>query len=416
VHRRWIALPFLAAALLVGGGRSVPVRAEARFRPPPVVIAIVEVGDGLNVLHSDFGLPPGQRRPPKVVGMPPTQAIDLPVGGSFEGRLQAARRTFGKLTPGELYSVPGTRIIGIYAEHEAKDQYSILEDRDHGTATSSSAVGLTHGTAPHALLVFVPDTGREAWEWVAEQEWIDVVSSSYVTVLSDGNCPEIESVRKIAARGSMIFTAAGNQDPGWTTGSPSGLPEEYQVGGVDADGRTYLPPGRTDVNDPVSLTNTSTRPYETGDGFDRMVADPAALKGHVSSSGTSLAAPATAGRAATLIAHAREVLHTPAKWDRKYLAVLGAGGTRPARGPLADGNLTSAELTDVLHHTAQPYEPPAPFRYLLEGYGAHTDETTDFAIEVLNGTAEAPERPEEDAMHAEVEAARAHFFPEDRCS
>lgn len=411
-YRRWIALPLLAAALL-GGGRPVPVRAKARYRPPPVVIAIVEVGDGLNVLHSDFALPPEERRP-RVVGMPATQTATLPAGGSFESRLQAAARTFGKLTPGELYSVPGTRIIGIYAEHE--DEYSILEDRAHGTGTASSALGLTHGTAPNALLVFIPDTGREAWEWVAEQEWIDVVSSSYVTVLSDGNCPELESVRKIAARGSMIFTAAGNQDPGWTTGSPSGIPEAYQVGGVDADGRTYLPPGRTDVSDPVSLTNTSTRPYETGDGFDRLIADPASLRGHVSLSGTSLAGPATAGRAATLIAHARKVLRTPARWNREYLAVLGPGGSVPAQGPLADGNLTSAELTDVLHHTAQPAELPTPFRYLVEGYGAHSDETMDLAIQVLNGTAEAPDRPEEDAMHAEVEAARGHFFPEDRCS
>ena len=397
----------LGAAPALGSAAARP-----SFRPDPVVIAIVDI-TGLNVLHREFAAPGKVAFP---AGMPEATSIHLPGGSTFDERLAAAQKgPLGKLEGERLYSIASTRIAGIYFAADGK--HSIVESRSHGTGTSSSAVGNTVGTSPNALLVYVPATGRDAWEWLANQDWIDIVSASYTAITEDGTCPEADSVRKIVKRGRLVFAAAGNQEPFWPAMSPTGLAEAYQVGGVDRNGRTYLPPGEDgSVTNPIRFTDTTTRPYETGDRFIRDIADPDDDSRIVRAGGTSFAAPATAGRAARLIELARKILRTPPGNDSEALASLGPGGKVPARGPLSDGELTNEELIDLLHHTAAPAEPPSPFRYLVEGYGAHDATTMDLAARVLSGSDVAPARPEEDQMNERVEDARRRLFPSERCN
>lgn len=372
----------------------------------PVVIAVIERG-GMNVLHSDFRLDGRQvLRLPGV--MPPSVAVKLPRTGSFEDRTQAIRRgALGNLKLGTLYRLQGTRIIGIYAADEFGANTDITADRFHATGTTSAAVGLVHGTNPNALLVFVPDTSREAWDWLAEQRWIDVISTSYYSFSSQDTCIAAESIRRITEQGRLVFSAIGNGEQAGAFFTPSGVPESYQVGGVDDSGRSYRPQS----DNPF----TPTRPYETGDRFDFPAATADALTGSMDFGGTSGATPSTAGRAAELISFARSLLGSTGGLSDGALAASGSNARLPDRGPLKDGKLTSIELVDLMHHTATPAETATPLRYLIEGYGAFQHDAVQLAKRVLSGEAREPERPDEDRMHGLVESGRAAFFPEARC-
>lgn len=386
-----------ALALVLALGALPQSATSARPQHPmrPVVVAVVEPG-GLNILHEDFiSTTPIAPIPPV-----PTKVVALPQSGSFEERREEVRSgALGDMKPGVLYQVEGTRIVGIYTSGggHVRDIYA---NPSHGTASASAAVGRAHGTYPEASLVYVPDTSRQAWEWLARQRWIDIISTSYAAVGSE-SCPEAESISKILDQGRLVFSAIGNGEQAGAFMSPSGLPGVYQVGGVDDDGRPYL--------NPMSPgERTPNRPYETGDRYSFAAADAGSLNGSTPFGGTSGAAPSTAGRAASLIAHARELLRTPKSASlRGNLAIKGRGARAPSRGPLADGDLTAAELVDILHGSAIPSQPASPLRYLTEGYGALNEVAIGSARRVLSGTAELPERPADDTMHERVEAARA---------
>lgn len=386
-----------AALLLVAIPVSAPVHAAPTRSSTPAVIAIVEIG-GFNVLHSDFRLNPGERlRLP--AGMAATRSVPLPTGSWDEQVAELGTGPLGNLEPDVLYSIAGSRIIGVRIT-ERSNISNILDSRGHGTGTASAAAGRNFGTNPGALLVLIPDTSKASWEWLADQRWIDVVSASYATLVTDEGCPAADAIARIVRQGRLVFTAVGNGEQVGQVSDPSGVPEAYQVGGVDEEGRTYLnPSGQTN---PAATPN---RPYETGDRFSFVAADPDSLEGSRPFGGTSGAAPSTAGRAALLIQHARTIL--TAKVPRPgLLAQATKRQALPDSGPLADGDLTAHELTDLLHHVATPAEVPSPFRYLIEGFGGLNKDAIDLAKKILEGKAEEPSRPEEDQMHAQAEAAR----------
>lgn len=400
--------PVVALLLVVAG--SAPVRGS-RAAPreiPPVVIAVVESG-GMNVLHTDFRLRAGERLA-LPAAMPPTVEVELPRSGSFEQRMRKLRSSpLGAMEAGTLYRIKGTRIIGVYTA--ADDRQDITEDRFHATGTTSAAVGSEHGTNPDALLVFVADSSRGAWEWLVNQKWIDIISTSYYSFSigsdSSGTCTAGPAIRRIAEQGRLVFSAIGNGEQAGIFFTPSGWPDAYQVGAVDDDGRSFRPDAEGRLG--------PTRPYETGDRFVFPSADADSLSGSMEFGGTSGATPSTAGRAAELVTFARRLLHSRTAFEKGALARLGPGGTTPQRGPLADGKLTRDELIDVMHHAATPAEPPSPARYLLEGYGAFQENAVDLAKEILSGNTAEPERPDEDQMHEAVETARRSLFPDARC-
>lgn len=400
-----LMLAFATSVLAVGEpavGLTATRAGGGSTRP---VIAIVE--RGMNVLHEDFVVPGGgDVRLPR--GAPKAIPVTLPKAGTFEERLKAAEQgVLGAMEPGALYYVRGTRVF-VYSPRPGGN---VFADRSHGTGVASAAVGLKHGTNPEGLLVIVVDSGPSGWEWLAEQRWIDAVSTSYITILNGGSmCPEVPFIRDIIDKGRLVFTAVGNGEQAGEVGSPSGVPPAYQVGGVDPDGRTYLP--RAD-----GYVSTSNRPYETGDRFQFKAADSESLSGSMDFGGTSGATPSTAGRATELLQYARKILGSSFTGARRGLLARAEGGPRlPKKGPLADGDLTAAELTDLLHRIAKPMEPASPVRYLAEGFGTlNADGVLALGRSVLSGTAEMPERAEEQRMHEQVEKAREAAFFDGRC-
>lgn len=382
------------AAMTLTSATPTPGR-ESRTDLPPVVVAIVEPG-GFNVLHSDFRLR-ASRRLGLLSGLPRRQVVTLPEGTWGEQLREIQSGPLGDMEPGVLYSLARTRIIGIWANDRAAVT-NIMENSSHGTGTASSAAGLAHGTNPDAWLVLVPDVSEAAWQWLARQRWIDIVSTSYATLVSDEGCPSRRAIARIVDQGRLVFSAVGNGEQLGQASSPSGVPEAYQVGGVDEQGRTHLQPAQPYIATP-------NRPYETGDRFEAQAAAAGSLNGSRDFGGTSASAPSTAGRASALVQHARAILGSSG-YRAGALARAKRGVELPRRGPLADGDLTGVELADVLHAVAIPAEPPSPLRYLIEGFGALNDDAIEHAKRILEGGAEIPDRTQEQMMHEQTEALR----------
>lgn len=394
---------------------------RAEVEPVPAVVIAVVNEAGLNVLHSDFAA----SRTPSVHGRPRAVEVNLPNRGTWRERLDALEKgALGAAPYGVLYSVAATRIVGIYnaTPPDARPDeagvgydgtYNFLStDRYHGTAVVSSAAGRKHGTDPAALIVFV--NGTEAFTWLSEQRWIDFAVTSHIGLRP---CSTGPGAARFADTGRITFSAAGNGEGLGMVSTPSGDPSNYIVGGVHADGRTYPPHGRPVEEGRIGASNTPNRPYETGELFSFKAADGHSFDRSHSFGGTSGAAPRTAGDAALILRHARSILGSTYTGVRDgKLARLGPAGHKPARGPLADGDFTRSELIDLLHHTAVPFEPPSPGRYMMEGYGAIRPESIELAKRILEGRAVAPDRSEEDAAHAAVTAARRAMFPEARCA
>lgn len=396
-------LAFVACVSLVCAGLAT---AEAAPVPSvgvrqPVVAVVGEAG--LNVLHDEFRTPDG-RDPVYPASMPHPVMVDLPTTGSFEQRMAAVTAgPLGSPRPGTLYGLRGTRLL-VYVPTGVED---VLSDRAHGTGVAASVAGRRTGSAPDALVVFVPGVDGPSYDWTADQAWIDVATTSTYSVRTTDQCAGAAEVRRLHAAGGLLFSSSGNtQDVAEPTSMPNGLPEVYQVGGVDKSGRTYAPP-HLDEPEPFFAIANVVRPYESGARFSFPAASGDSLDGTQPFGGTSGATPTVAGYAASLIVEARRLLDDQGHRRPTAMALAGKGARRPDRGPLADGVFSRDELVSVLHATARPAEPPTPARYLLEGYGATDAASHRTALAVLTGRAAMPARLDEDARHAEVEAVRA---------
>lgn len=380
----------------------LPAAAAPAVPPPPPVVAVV--GDaGLNVLHEEFRTADGST-PRYPAGMPRPVMVNLPKSGSFANRIESLREgPLGQPRPDTLYAVRGTRLL-VYVPPGHDD---VLTQRAHGTGVASSVGGRVTGTAPDALIVFVAGGGQGSYAWLASQHWIDVASTSVYGVPTSEQCAGAEPVRRLHANGGLLFSSSGNTlDVAEPLAMPNGLPEVYQVGGVDADGRTYMPP-HLEEEQPAFAFGTVVRPYESGARFSFPAASGDDLSGSQPFGGTSGSTPTVAGYAALLVREARTLLGDRGRRTAAAMAVRPPGGPRPpSRGPLSDGRLTRDELVRLLHTTATPAEEPGPARYALEGYGATTKASHTLALAVLRGTEGEPSRPQEDAAHAHAETLR----------
>jgi hypothetical protein len=405
----------MASPMLVVPASSAP-------RVAPAVVAILGEPDPLNVLHSDFRTRDG-RDAVLPAGMPKPVRVVLPRSGDFDARVEAvAAGPLGHLKPRTLYYVAGTRLL-VYSAPNAAGSIqtdAVSGDRLHATGVVDAAIGRRHGTAPDALAVFVLGGGAAPWDWVASQAWIDIASTSdygppQLALSGDSDtkvrlCEGAAAVRSMVAAGRVVMSSSGNTtDPPEALMSPNGLPEVFQVGGVDATGRTYLPPHPAE-SDPWYAAGTVVRPYEVGELYSFMAAGPDSFDGTAHFGGTSGATPRVAGWAARLVEEARRI--TGGGPVRGALAA----GRRVSRGPLADGRLTGGELTDLLRHVAMPAEPASPGRYFVEGYGAVNARAVAAARAVLRGSKVAPARPDEDTAAASTRQARAALFNDARCA
>lgn len=408
--RRRTVVALLCAMLGAVGSLPALAGGKGTTRLSPPVVAVIGETPGVNVLHEDFRTADG-RDPVYPPGMPTPEFVTLPATGSFGARLAALEAgPLGHPKPGHLYAVHGTRLL-LFATPGVTTL--VGGDRVHGTGSLSSAVGSKFGTAPRALGVFVPSATPAAFDWLSRQSWIDVASMSTYAVRTVNSaepvttpiCLGADPVSRWIDAGHTFFSSSGNTtDQPEALVSPNGLSGVYQVGGVDAAGRSWLP-GHTEEADPYFAAGNVVRPYETGELFSFPAAAPDSLSGSVHFGGTSGATPRTAGRAAALVDEARQLLDSRGRGV--HLADAARGARLPRTGPLADGSFSAQELVRLLHAVAVPALSAPGARYVVEGYGALTPAAQSAAVQVLRGTADMPARVEDDSANTAAEQLRS---------
>lgn len=436
----------LAFALLTSAVLAVTAPAAAAASPASAVVAVNDTG--INPYHSAFAddSPRAFRHPSTYLPGFPRGAealrLTLDEPNYWDALDRDCERVWAKVEPGRLYWVPGTRIAGAIsftptAEIDCSDPQPsdarILDTAGHGTMTASRAAGKVTGACPACLVVAVEGWGedfREGVDWITSNAgWIDVQSHSWGLTRpfleptgTVSATPEFARSMEKAAATHPFFRASGNA--ALLAGQPIHADPQYTpstiVVGAHDSGSATLWHGFT--------------PQVVADGCGA----PAAVSGSTSeidaagASGTSSATPWAAGTAARLVLEARRALG--ARGTGVDDGVLAAGPRSVPEGPLADGDLTSEELTAVMFRTAtarpqgdagdgpepcpaeDPYG-PAPVRwdsvpedapgYVSIGYGAIDGAATALALDVLGGRAPLPERPDEDAFFAQQETLRA---------
>ena len=422
-----LAVACCSLLLTLGAAASHATGAVPALQPPaPVVVAVMEPG-GFNVLHQEFRTANG-RDPVLPAGMPAMTGVDLPNSGDFAERLAAAQKgPLGSLAPGRLYRIAGTRIIGVMAGGDNLQPVDVFANPGHGTGVAGALGGLVHGTDPNVLLVLVTSVDRAAWEWVAQQPWIDFVEASYLSVNGSGTigvgrtptlqqltCEEGPSVATLISRGRLVFSAQGNTEQVGALEPPSGLPGVIHVGGVDSRGATWLP---GDASPDQNITaSTPTRPYDVGELYSFPSLAPDSLTATAWFGGTSGATPRLVGDAARLVEFSRHLLGTTSRASTGVaLASAGPHARRPNVGPLHDGTLTSSELESVLFSTAQPAS-PVPNAFMVEGYGGYGQAAITVAEQVLTGSKPEPDRSVDDEQKTAVDTERAAVFNSYRCA
>lgn len=366
-----------------------------------------------------------------------------------------------------LYYVPGTRIVGLImktaggvnCDNGMPDvppagvartigcrERRILDDAGHGTMTASRSTGVGTSLGEGSRVVMIEGLGASSVDWAASQSWIDIQSNSWGSLVP--NEATIKKAFSDAAKKQAVFVASGNGlglghgfAPQPTYGSSTAPPGVIVVGAHDngkvaawssapahvvADGYGG-PTGLHDSNDPP-------RP------------DPISCC-------TSTAAPYAAGGAAAILREARILLGDNGTGLRGD-AIAKGSGSFPESSPLADGELSLAELRDLvektaearpeigmhdglLHFTGGPAAPQNPQHgpgenpfcegcwtlpvdwsevpadvpsHLSIGYGAVNERSVALAKTVLAGTSLMPQRPIEDAFFAQDEAIRTALY------
>lgn len=184
--------------------------------------------------------------------------------------------------------IPGTKTVG-FVDFSGNGGFAT---GSHGVGTTGVSVGNLHGTCPSCVFVFVNGYSDEAVSWVAEQDWIDVQTNSwgYSTILLEkvyADC-DLDTQRTGVERGQQIFFSGGN---GMANAFDAPVPTLYScqkasdwivtVGANTPSGETYTGAGK-----PVDVANVgSSYPSQGG----------ATVTGDSTFSGTSNAAPVTAG-------------------------------------------------------------------------------------------------------------------------
>jgi hypothetical protein len=402
----------LAVALALGAAGLTAAVADAapRAGAAPVVVAITGEPGGVNVLHRDFRTPDG-RTPPYPKGMPLPVMVVLPRGGSFaDQRAALASGPLGRMRPGVVYGVAGTRLLLVNAGTTTYD--GVQAEALHATGVADSLTGTRYGTAPNALVVVVLSEVDGDYPWLAANAaWVDLAATSTYpvrTTSSPTQCGGAAEVRRYTAAGHLLFSSSGNTtDQAEPLVAPHGLPETYLVGGADTNGSTWLP-GHPEESDPFYAAGNVTRPYETSELYSFPAAAPDSTTGTTHFGGTSGATPRTAGWAARLVAHARTSLRSTTGSTQGALAV---GPRRSARGPLADGRFTNDELVTLLHAVAVQHSGlPAGAAYAAEGYGVLNAAAVRRAERILDGTEVLPSRAEDDQADDAAHQARAAVF------
>lgn len=386
----------------------------------PVVIAVTDTG--LNLYHRDWRaetypnaaileLTNNFTRHPSeyLTGYPASaKALNITLGNEyFPAADQAA---INAIEFGQLYWVPGTKIIGAIDDNSSygatgDDQVKLLDEDGHGTASASVAVGNIYGWCPDCLLAVGEGFGNDATFNAAP--WVDITSNSFGTIANVGFTPLIDSPPQTAAQaeaGQIAMYAAGNGAANAfvvpiNTYVPGNLGADWivRVGAAQRSSRKPI----IGTGKPVDITS-----WGSGDIPSAEINTVSATGQH---SGTSAATPYSAGALGDLL---RRVRQTLGDTTNGYGGGVVANGTPVPGSPyLADGELSRAELLSAFYRTAEHDDgsnvslfptttPNNPFQYLVEGYGIVEPRTSLNAFQVLLGNADMPVRTAEDDFYA----------------
>jgi hypothetical protein len=417
---------------------SVFVGSAEQVREQQVPITVIGIADsGINPYHAEFSAsayPDPEvleltrnftRHPSEYIPGYPKDARALPAStdaGYFPKRDAFLFDGNRFITPGQLYWIPGTKIIGAYeaggstGATSGADSHPILDDNGHGTGSSSVSAGNRYGYCPTCLLVHVEALDESV---VAGYDWVDISSNSfgYIGGLPIGPLLSPEVTKKAAERGQTTLFAAGNgignafDVPILTYGSDQTGPDwNITVGALRRDNQGAI------VGDGIPADVSSW-----GDG-NLPSACRTTVVGQCAFGGTSAATPYTAGVFGSVLTEVRDRLGDGVAGQKTGQVV--ARGAAVDSLFLSDGALTREELRGVVLKTTQALNEtgaqsrfafPATYtgkraRYAFEGYGAATPNAASRALAVLFGKQGLPDRSEEDAFFLEVCQQRYEIY------
>lgn len=454
---RALAVLLLAAAILgagcLGAGRpavdpEVPGEVlDVLEERPHVVIAIID--SGINPYHAEFAdVPDAQGQAWGRLALPgfdAAQAVPLDLLGlhedlNYDDAVDADGDLWKDIGRGQVVTLPGTKVVAavsfdVAGLTGAEPRERVLDRDGHGTMTASRAAGNTISLGgPEVRLVVVQasltvdelESARQAIEWVADQDWIDMVSNSWGLPAPTGPAGTpytqwTDAIRDLAARKPTFFAAGNGLGNGLGPGYPStledSLPEGVIVVGGHDNGRLVYWPNQM----PHVVGDVARNPAAQVDDREEI---------RNSGGGTSSASPFVAGAGSRVLLEARRILdHRAGVLPDGVLAVAGPGAEIPASGPLADGAFSLDEFRTLLLHTAVipqddasdgtaestslavPGQDALPTTlYPFFGYGEVNADTVAHAVQVLRGEADAPARPVEDALYLADSSARAGLY------
>lgn len=287
------------------------------------------------------------------------------------------------LTEGELYWIPGTKIIGavsfgsggVYcpvskappayfagvdptrSDEETCQEHEILDDFGHGTMTATRMAGNQGSLCPDCRIVTIEGLGSDQVEWAAERGWIDAQTNSWASIFGDpvlavddavfGN--DFDDDIEKAADEHLTFFASGNGAGGFFgfTPWPTLVRATHQEGVISV--------GAHDNGHVAHWQGTP--PHVVTDGFRPLSAaseSRTAFGPLPMACCTSAASPYAAGFGARIVQEARTILDDHSEGVEDGVLVEGTPPADLTSGPLADGNLTVDEARQLIKHIAQP--------------------------------------------------------------
>lgn len=341
----------------------------------------------------------------------PTQEVGGLRSGADAGewaKLQASTATNVK-----MYRFPGTKIIGALNFTTSSQFYST--NSSHGTRSAASAAGNVHGTCPECLFVLINGTTTAALAWAASQPWIDVVTNSYGHSIVGGFVRDnvyfgapLDATRSASNAGQFIVFSAGNglvnafDVPMFTYWSSEKGPDWIiTVGAADPRAQQQY----SGAGKPVDISSIGSSYPSTGG---------TTANGAGTHSGTSNAAPVTAGTFARVIQQGRAALGDTTEGYAGGVVASGgafACGSANAACPLANGVLTRAEVQEVVFRSVLPSSfgvaldtvwPSTAYNYYYQGHGVLTGRSQNPLqfkaeqrrfVDVLRGSAAPYARP-----------------------
>lgn len=418
---------------------------------PTGVVALVDTG--INPYHVAFrdGSDRAQQHPSTYLDGYPADAqrLDLTLdAASYEDAVAADCATWQGLEEGQLYWIPGTKIVGAIAiggggAPDACPGALILDGDGHGTMTASRAAAADwYGACETCRIVAVQGLNDEAVVWAAENAgWIDAQSNSWgpfplweptgVAEETTGIAGSPEFARNVewSAQQHPTFFATGNGimafagvvgNPTWTQSELT--PSVIGVGGHDSGYVNTWP---------------DAPPHVISDSCDAWAAHHDSIDGSAEdvAGGTSGASPYAAGQSVQYVVEARAILGDPETGVRDGVVAEGTPPADVADGPLADGVFTANEWRELLMKTAterpEAQEEDGPRcepqdwhiysstpilwtdvpddypEYHLIGYGAVDDPAYETALAVLRGGSSMPDRSETDTFFEVDDALRS---------